>query len=70
MKRSVGGFYGLIDRRIPGLKWWQEIIINWVASWDNLSTVMVITTAGHQWEWDMPPDHELDRMLLEELWES
>lgn len=70
MKRSIGGFYGLIDRRYACLRWWQELILNWVASWENIAIVMVITNDGQQIEWDVPPDYERDRMELEEQWRN
>jgi hypothetical protein len=67
MKRSVTPS-DLIDRSIPWLTWWQELILNWVASWDTIETLQVTSaTVDDNATWDMPTDLELKRLELEEL---
>ena len=67
MKRSVTPS-DLIDCSIPWLAWWQELILNWVASWDSIETLHVTSaTVDDDATWDMPTDLELKRMELEEL---
>jgi hypothetical protein len=67
MKRSVTPSY-LIDRSIPWLTWWQELILNWVASWDTIETLQVTSaTVDDNATWDMPTDLELKRLEPEEL---
>jgi hypothetical protein len=67
MKRSVTPS-DLIDRSIPWLTWWQELILNWVASWDTIETLQVTSaTVDDNAAWDMPTDLELKRLELEEL---
>jgi hypothetical protein len=67
MKRSVTPS-DLIDRSIPWLTWWQELILNWVASWDTIETLQVTSaTVDDNATWDMPTDLDLARLELEEL---
>jgi hypothetical protein len=67
MKRSVTPS-DLIDRSTPWLTWWQELILNWVASWDTIETLQVTSaTVDDNATWDMPTDLELKRLELEEL---
>ena len=67
MKRSVTPS-DLIDRSVPWLAWWQELILNWVASWDTIETLQVTSaTVDDDATWDMPTDIELARLELEEL---
>ena len=67
MKRSVTPS-DLIDRSIPWLTWWQELILNWVASWDTIKTLQVTSaTVDDNATWDMPTDLDLARLELEEL---
>ncbi len=67
MKRaaSLSWFF---DRQNCWLPWWQELLLNWVASWATISTVVVIAADGEtQCEWSLPTDLELTRQELEEL---
>jgi hypothetical protein len=67
MKRSVTPS-DLIDRSIPWLAWWQELILNWVASWDTIETLQITSaTVDDEATWDMPTDIELARLELEEM---
>lgn len=67
MKRSVNIGW-LLDRQTPWLRWWQELILNWVSSWGNVSSVTVLSADGEAYaQWDLPTDVELARAELEEL---
>ena len=58
----------LLDRSIPWLAWWQELILNWVASWESVETLHVTSSKTDQEvTWDVPTDLELKRMELEQL---
>ena len=58
----------LLDRSMPWLAWWQELILNWVASWETIETLHVSSSKTDQeTTWDIPTDLELARMELEEL---
>jgi hypothetical protein len=58
----------LLDTSTPWLTWWQELILNWVASWDTIKTLHVTSAATDDCiTWDMPTDLELARLELEEL---
>jgi hypothetical protein len=67
MKRSAN-LLVLLDRSTPWLAWWQELLLNWVASWQTIETLHV-TSANTDQEvtWDVPTDLELKRLELEEL---
>ena len=70
MKRAASPAW-LISRDITWLPWWQELILNWVASWSSIGMVMVVSPTGEQQaEWSLPSDLELAKMELEELLES
>ena len=67
MKRAAS-LSTLLDRQTPWLSWWQELILNWVASWASVGSLMVTSTITDEYaEWDVPTDLELARMELEEL---
>lgn len=67
MKRAAT-LWWLTDRQTPWLRLWQEWLLNWVASWDTISTLVVISADGEdQASWDLPSDLQLRRMELEEL---
>lgn len=67
MKRSAN-LLVLLDRSTPWLAWWQELLLNWVASWDSIETLHVTSAKTDQEvTWDVPTDLELKRMELEEL---
>jgi hypothetical protein len=57
-----------VGRDFPWLSWWQELVLNWVASWATVG-VLVVTAADsdEQAEWHLPTDLELQKMELEEL---
>jgi hypothetical protein len=58
----------LIERSTPWLAWWQELLLNWVASWDTIETLHITSaTTDDYLVWDMPTDIELARLGLEEL---
>ncbi len=68
MKRAASPSH-LISRDVPWLAWWQELILNWVSSWDSVGC-LTITSADDpdEWmAWDLPTDLDLKRMELEEL---
>jgi hypothetical protein len=58
----------LVDRSTPWLTWWQELILNWAASWDSIETLHVTSTRTDDClTWDVPTDLDLARLELEEL---
>ena len=58
----------LLDTSTPWLSWWQELILNWVASWDTIETLHVTSSKTDQEvTWDVPTDLDLQRMELEQL---
>ena len=58
----------LLDRSTPWLSWWQELILNWAASWQSIETLHVTSSKTDQeTTWDVPTDLELARQELEEL---
>ena len=68
MKRSASPS-DLINRSTPWLAWWQELILNWAASWNNVGCLSVSAPDDpSQWvAWSLPNDLELKRLELEEL---
>ena len=69
--KKAASFWSLTDRQTPWLRWWQELILNWVASWRTVSTIVVVSADGEdQISWDVPSDLQLHRMELEELLEQ
>ena len=67
MKRA-STILDLLDRSMPWLAWWQELILNWVASWETIETLHVTSSKTDQdVTWDIPTDLELARQELEEL---
>ena len=58
----------LLDRSTPWLAWWQELILNWVASWETIETLHVTSSrTDDEITWNIPTDLELVRMELKEL---
>jgi hypothetical protein len=58
----------LLDHSAPWLTWWQELILNWAASWETIETLHVTSTRTDDClTWDVPTDLDLQRMELEEL---
>jgi hypothetical protein len=58
----------LFDRNTPWLSWWQELVLNWVASWATIGTLVITSANGEdQAEWHVPTDVEMARAELEEL---
>ena len=43
MKRAASPA-SLLDRSTPWLSWWQELILNWVASWSTVGEVTVTSS--------------------------
>ena len=69
--KKAASIWSLTDRQTPWLAWWQELILNWVASWRTVSTIVVVSADGDdQISWDVPSDLQLHRMDLEELLEQ
>lgn len=67
MKRASSPSW-LISRELPWLAWWQELLLNWVASWNAIGTLTITSADGEDLcEWDIPSDLELAHMELEEL---
>ena len=67
MKRA-SSLSALLDRSAPWLAWWQELILNWVASWDSIQTLHVTSSTSDDYlEWDVLSDLDLARLKLEEL---
>lgn len=70
MKQAASPSF-LLDRQISWLHWWQELILNWVASWRTVGSVVVTSSDGEmQTTWSLPDDVELQRMQLEETFRS
>jgi hypothetical protein len=58
----------LLDTSTPWLTWWQELILNWVASWETIETLHCTSSNTDQYVyWDLPTDLDLARLELEEL---
>ena len=58
----------LLDRSTPWLSWWQELILNWAASWQSIETLHVTSSKTDQeTTWNVPTDLDLQRMELEQL---
>jgi hypothetical protein len=67
MKRSASLSW-LLERSNPWLTWWQELVLNWAASWGSVGSLVVISADGQEsCEWDLPTDLELKRLELEGL---
>jgi hypothetical protein len=67
MKRASTLRY-LFDRTTPWLAWWQELILNWVASWETIENLHVTSSrTDDEITWNIPSDWDLVRMELEEL---
>lgn len=66
MKRAASISW-LTDRCNPWLNWWQELILNWVASWSSISTLVVVSADGEEeCSWSLPTDLEMNRQQLEQ----
>jgi hypothetical protein len=58
----------LLDCRTPWLTWWQELILNWAASWETIETLHAASAKTDDCiTWKVPSDLELARLGLEEL---
>ena len=68
VKRAASPWH-LLDRSTPWLAWWQELILNWVSSWDTIGCLTVTSAADPDVfaAWDLPSDLELIKLELEEL---
>ena len=67
MKRAASPA-SLLDRYTPWLRWWQELILNWVASWSTVAEVTVTSSTTDEYiGWNVPTYIDLARMQLEEL---
>ena len=61
----------LLDTSTPWLSWWQELILNWAASWQSIETLHVTSSKTDQeTTWNVPTDLDLQRMELEQLLED
>ncbi len=66
--KKAANIWTILNRCTPWLRWWQELILNWVASWKSIGTLVVISADGEdQCQWNVPSDLDLQRMELEEL---
>lgn len=66
--KKAANLWALVNRCTPWLHWWQELILNWVASWRTIGTLVVISADGDdQCQWNVPSDIDLQRLQLEEL---
>ena len=68
VKRAADSFW-FASREVPWLRWWQELILNWVSTWETVGELTVTSAADpDEWmAWDLPTDLDLKRMELEEL---
>ena len=67
MKRA-SSLSDLLDRSSQWLAWWQELILNWVASWETIETLHVTSSQTDQdVTWDVPTNLDLQRIELEAL---
>ncbi len=67
MKRAASLAW-FVGRDFRWLSWWQELILNWVASWATVGVLVVVAAEGdEQAEWHLPTDLDLKRLELEEL---
>jgi hypothetical protein len=67
MKRA-SNISTLLDTSTPWLTWWQELILNWAASWETIETLHCTSSKTDQEvTWDVPTDLDLARLELEEL---
>lgn len=67
MKRAAS-IWTLLHRCTPWLPWWQELLLNWIASWKSIGTLVVISAdEEHQISWNVPSDLDMKRMEFEEL---
>jgi hypothetical protein len=68
VKRAADSFW-FTSHELPWLRWWQELILNWVSSWETVGCLTVVSAADPEEfaAWDLPTDLELQRMELEEL---
>ena len=58
----------LLDTSTPWLSWWQELILNWAASWQSIETLHITSSKTDDClTWDVPTDLELNRIELEQL---
>jgi hypothetical protein len=70
MKRAASLSW-IFNRDVLWLAWWQELIINWVASWDAIDNIQVASARTDQYvSWDVPTDLDLQRIELEQLLEA
>jgi hypothetical protein len=70
MKRSASLSW-LLGRDVDWLPWWQELILNWVASWGSLASLTVVSADRELCvSWDLPTDLDMQRAELEALLES
>ncbi len=67
VKRAADSFW-FASREVPWLRWWQELILNWVSTWETVGELTVTSADGETYaSWDLPSDLDLQRMELEEL---
>jgi hypothetical protein len=67
MKRAADSFW-LTSREVPWLAWWQELVLNWVSTWQTVGELTVTSADGQDYTaWELPSDLELKRLELEEL---
>ena len=50
------------------LPWWQELVLDWVSSWQTIRYLQVEAVDGSSLEWDCPTDTDYARHNLEALY--
>ena len=69
MKRACSLSW-LLERSNRWLPWWQELTLNWVASWRSVGTLVVCSADGQEeCHWSLPSDVDMQRAELEQLLE-
>jgi hypothetical protein len=49
------------------LPWWQELVLDWVSSWQTIRYLSVESVDGSSLEWDCPTHLDCARQGLEAL---
>jgi len=49
------------------LPWWQELVLDWVATWQTIRYLQVEAVDGSSLEWECPSDLDYARQDLEAL---
>ena len=49
------------------LPWWQELVLDWISSWQTIRYLEVEAADGSSLEWECPSDLDYARQELEAL---